>query len=144
MILREFQKSKLLRAADSIAASLLAAKLGLYQTLIDIAPDTPLATFTAAIATYAGYATATLTWGTPSVADDGTVESLSASVTFRPTDAVTPNAIYGLWIMDSTSTFLLFAGQFDGAPLPMQSALQIIRLTVRFRPADNTTVVELG
>lgn len=144
MLLFEFQDSKIDRTTADIAGPLLAAKLGLYQTLIDVGPSNVLADFTSAIATFAGYATATLTWGAASISDSGIVESLSASVTFRPTNGVTPNVIYGCWIMDSASAKLYFAGQFDGAPLPMQRALDVIRVTVRYRPADQSTVVEIG
>jgi hypothetical protein len=144
MTLFEYQLSQLDRAANDVAGLLAGVKLGLYQTPIDILPTTPLSTFTADKATFTSYVKTALVWDTPSVADDGTVEVVSHSITFRPTDAVNPNQIYGCWIEDSTAAFLYYAGQFDGAPLPMVNALQQIIVTVRWRPASNSLVVTVS
>ena len=112
-VLLEFQAAQLIRAGDDIAGILSGALLGLYQAPVDINAGNTLATFTAVEATYNTYARQVLVWDTPSVADNGTVESIAAALTFRPTDAVVPNVIWGLFILDTTAAFLLFAGQLS-------------------------------
>ena len=62
-------------------------------------------------------------------------------MTFEASDAVTPNIIYGIALVDSTDTNLYFAGAFQGGPKPLQTALQVIRMTIRFRPATQSVVV---
>jgi hypothetical protein len=142
--LTEFQTATLARAANDVAGFLAGCKIALYQSPIDILPSTPLATFSAAEATYTGYAQVTLVYATPSVADDGTVEVVAHPITFRASDAVTPNIIYGCFVVDSTGAILYYAGQFDGAPLPLQNALQLIIVTLRYRPATNSIVCTLS
>jgi hypothetical protein len=144
MILFEYQLSQLDRAGDDVAGYLTGVKLGLYQAALDITSSMTIAAIHAAQATFTSYVKTALVWDTPSVADDGTVEVVSHSITFRPTDAVTPNQIWGCWIEDSTAALLYFAGQFDAAPLPMINALQQIIVTVRFRPATNTLVITVS
>lgn len=144
MILLEFQASQLARATDDVAGTLLGLKADLYQEPVDITPATPLATFTAVIANYTGYAQGAVTWEVPSVADDGTVEVIGNFAVWRPTDAVTPNNIWGIFFRAAIGGALLFAGQFDGAPLPMANALQQIAITLRYRPATNSVVVTVS
>jgi len=141
MELLEFQASQLARADADIADYLLALKADLYQTEIDILPETPVGDFTAAIATFTGYAQKTVTWGVPSVADDGTVEVVGTYTEWRPADGVTPNNIWGVFFRAAVGGALLFAGQFDGAPLPMNNALNAITITIRYRPASKSIVV---
>lgn len=141
MELTEFQASQLARAADDIAGYLDGLKVDLYQTAIAFGPTTPLATFTAAVCTYTGYAQGVVTWSTPTLADDGTVEVLGTLPVWRPTDGVTPNVAWGIYAHSGVGSVLYFAGQFDGAPLPMQSALQQITVTLRYRPATRTLAV---
>jgi hypothetical protein len=143
-VLFEFQVSQLARGGDDIAGILTGALVGLYQAAIDINSSNTLATFTGVVATYNTYAAQAITWDAGSVAQDGTVEFVGAALTFRPTDAVTPNQIWGLYITDTTAAFLLFAGQFDGAPLPMVSTLNQIIIHVRYRPATGTVVVQIN
>lgn len=140
----EYQVAQLARAANDVAGILTGALVGLYQTVIDINPSNVVATFTAGECDYNTYAEQALVWADPSVADDGTVEVVAAALIFRPTDAVTPNVTWGMFILDTTAAFLLFAGQFDGAPLPLQSALQQVILTVRYRPATGSIVVQVN
>jgi hypothetical protein len=140
-VLFEFQKSQLVRCADDTAGILTGALLGLYQAPIDINQSNVLATFTAAVATYNTYAAQVIVWGTPSVAIDGTVESVGAQLIFRPTDAVTPNSIWGVYITDTSGAILLFAGQFDEAPVNLNGTLDQLAINVRYRPATNSFVV---
>jgi hypothetical protein len=144
MTLFEFQLSQLHRAANDVAGLLDGVKLALFQAPMDIGEATTLAELVANVATFTGYVKTALVWDTPSVADDGTVEVVSHTITFRPSDAVTPNQIWGCWIEDSTAAFVYFAGQFDNAPLPMTSALQQIIVTVRYRPASDTLVITVS
>lgn len=144
MTLFEYQLSQLDRAGDDVAGFLAGCKLCLYQNVIDIGPGNTHADFVANVANFAGYAKAALVYDTPSVADDGTVEVVTHALTFRPSDATVPNVIWGCWIEDSTAAILYFAAQFDGAPLPMQNALQQIIVTVRFRPASDTLVITVS
>jgi hypothetical protein len=116
----------------------------LYQAPIDINQSNTLATFTGNIATYHTYLAQAVTWDAPSLAQDGTVEVVAVTLIFRPTDAVVPNSIWGLYITDTTAAFLLFAGQFDGPPLPMNSTLNQILVTVRYRPATGSIAVQIN
>ncbi len=146
MDLVETQKSQLDRGlSDTVSpaavGSLFGAKINLFQTQIPISPDTPLVDLDAAVCDYTGYAQGTIVWQAPSVADDGTVEVVGTCAVFRPTDAVVPNNAWGLYIQDTTATYLYYLGQFDQAPLPMSSALQSITVTIRYRPATNSIVV---
>jgi hypothetical protein len=148
-VLTENQASQLARAANDIAAVaavgyLHLAHLHLYQVPIAILPTTPLATFTAGEATYTGYADDPLVWDVPGTADDGTVEVVAAPLVFRPTDAVTPNVIYGCYITDTAGANLFFFAEFDSAPLPMQTALQQIIVVVRYRPATDSIVITIS
>lgn len=140
MLLYETQSSQLTRAGEAIAAYLLGLKADLYKTPIDLTTNPPLATFQAAIADYAGYAQGVVTWDTPSVSDDGTVEVIGTYDQFRPTDSVNPNGIWGVYFTAAIGGALVFFGQFDTAPLPMASALNQITITLRYRPADQSIV----
>lgn len=142
MNLTEFQGSQLARAlADTIAGGpLLGLLVDLYQTPIAITPLTPLATFLAAIATFVGYAQGTVTWALPSVADSGEVEVVGSLATWRPTNSVTPNQIYGAYASLAAGPTLALAGQFDTAPLPMVSNLDLIIATVRYRPSGTSMI----
>ncbi len=137
----EFQKSQLVRALNDTAGELLGALLGLYQAPIDINQGTPLATFTAAIATYTGYAAQAIVWGLPSVNQAGEVEVQGIGLIFRPTDAVAPNSVWGIYITDSTGADLYFAAQFDAPPIPMVSALDQITIVIRYKPATQSFAV---
>jgi Tfp pilus assembly major pilin PilA len=126
------QAFDLLAMADLIAGVLTGVKIHLYQNNTTYNPNvTTLLDLTEA--TYTGYAPVTLTWDAASVSDDGNVETHSNRVTWRPTDGVTPNDIYGYYITDTAGTALLGGGRFDGAPLPMHGALDVILTTVVFR-----------
>jgi hypothetical protein len=115
------------------AGALLAAKIDLFanNTVFN-----PLTTVLAdmVVANYTGYAQGTLTWDVASVADEGETEAHSNRITWRPTDAVTPNQIYGYYL--TLAGALLGGGNFDGGPLSMMSALDAILTTVVFRPGS--------
>ncbi len=141
MVLLEHRSSVLDAAADEVAGHLAGAKLGLFVGPVDVTQARVLADFVAAKATFTGYVKTAITWLAPSVADDGTVEVVGTVPQFRPTDAVNPNMIQGCWIEDSAAADWYFAGIFDNQPLPMNSALDAMIVTVRFRPRTNSFVV---
>jgi hypothetical protein len=107
----------------------------LYQDDITPTRTTPLSTYTAAIADYDGYGSASVTWGLPSRADDGTIEVLGTVAEFRPSGSDTPNTIFGLYTTLGDGS-LGFAARFDNAPVPMNDALNQITVTLRYRPSN--------
>jgi len=143
--LLEFPASQELRAnADVLLAGyLLIAKLHLGQTALAITDATTKAALDGQEATYNTYAAQVLVFGVATVNQAGQVEVLAAPLTFVPTDGVTPNNIWNLWITNNANTVLLFAGQLDTAPVALNSPLNSLELTVRYRPATNTFVVEI-
>lgn len=138
----EFQASQLARAADDIAGYLTGVKVGLTQSAVNIDEGTTLAELTAAVATYTGYASVTVVWDDPSVADDGTVEVTSEEIVFRPTAPTTiGNQVYNLYIVNTGGTILYFAVLLSTAPIPMESNLDQLKVTLRYRPATNSVAV---
>jgi hypothetical protein len=112
------------------------AKIDLFKGDITPTRDTLLSVYTAAKADYTGYGSDTVTWNAPSRADDGSIEVVGTMPEFRPSDAVAPNIIYGFWETLAGDGSLGFAARFDGAPLPMEDALDAIVLTLRYRPKE--------
>lgn len=143
----ESQASELGRCANDINVGttnpgvFYPAKLHLGKSPISITPATPYATLSGQEADFTGYAAAALTWDVPSTASDGTVESVSAPVVFRPTDAVVDDSIYNLWVSNSGGSVWYFAGTIPGGPLPMGSALDQMIVNIRYRPASQTLAV---
>jgi hypothetical protein len=124
------QALQLSATGDVTAASLLACKIDLFQNNVVF---NPLATVLSdlEVCNYTGYAQGTLTWDSASVADDGSVESHSNRITWRPTDSVNPNQAYGYYL--TLAGALRGGGNFDSGPLPMTSALDVIMTTVVLR-----------
>lgn len=119
------------------------AMCGLYQTNLTITPSMVKADIDSSSATFAGYGADTITWGAPTRSDDGFIESIGTMPAFRPTDSVTPNNIWGLYVWDRADN-LIFAGPFDNAPLPMASPLDQITQTLRYRPDATIPVVVIS
>lgn len=142
MTLTETQDSAIARAtADTITpAPLFAAKCHLYKVSIPITKDTPLATLVAAAADYTGHTEPTITWADPTLSSDGVVEVLGTMTIFQPTGTTITNGIYGLFITDTAVAVLLFAGQFDNVPISMESPLDKLQVTIRYRPQTNSIV----
>lgn len=140
-LLTEFQSSLLARALADTTGYLVGMKVDLFQTPISITPTTPLATFTAAVATYTGYAQHVMVWDLPSLDINGQVQVVGTAVVYRPTGTAIGNSIYGCYCTDAVSGDLLFAGAIDGAPAPMNSAVNQIQLQVIYRPASNSITV---
>lgn len=132
-------KKAVLTAAALAGTLLLDAKLRLFKNNVVVDQNTDPATLTAA--NYTGYAEEALTWHTVSVSDDGKPEAVSDPVIFRPTDAVTPNTIYGAQLYDDSGTpVFLGAGNFD-SPVPMNSAEDELMLVVRVREGEDPEIV---
>lgn len=141
MNLFEFQASQLGRAADDVAGTLAAVKIKLTKAQIAILPSTILADLTAIEADYTGYALHTITWDAPSLDLAGAVQVVGSISVFRPTGTTVTNQIYMCYIVDTTAAILYFAGDLDGAPIPMLSALNQLQLQVVYKPASNSFTI---
>lgn len=132
-------------AANVIAGELATATVHLGQVNQVIDRNTTKADLTPNEADFDGYAAGTVTWLTPSIADDGNVEVVGTVPEFRPTGSTTPNSIYTLWVLSAvTGTPLCFAAMFDNAPLGMGSTSDSILVTLRFRPQNGGLVVVIS
>lgn len=128
--------------ADAVAGILTANKVALFQNNIIPTPATPLVDYTEA--TYSGYAKEAVTWLAPTVADDGVVEVIGIVGEFRPTSSVVVNSIYGILLVDTTGAILYVAARFDNPPLPMNSTLDNIVVTLRVRIVPGGIVVTVS
>lgn len=117
------------------------AKVGLSIANQSADKDRTLAELVAAVPTYTGYALGSVTWSAATISDDGFIEFLGTVPEFRPADAVAADSIYLMFLQNTAGTKLYGVGRFDGAPLPMRSALDAIQLTLRWRPHDQSLVV---
>jgi hypothetical protein len=123
---------------DSLAR-LVATGGPLALATLDLEQDTQawdtvtLADLVAGKATYTGYVQGVITWLAPSVADDGTPEIVGTIPEFRPTDSVTPNTIYGVYILNAGGTKVYFAGPMNSGPVPMGGVLDSLLITLRIR-----------
>lgn len=137
----EFQLSA---AADLVAVggTLNAAKVRLF--INDVLPIAASVIGDFQETTYTGHADKSITWLAPSVGDDGVVEVIGTVPEFRPTDAVLPNTVYGAIVINTGATEVYMGGRFTDGPLPMESALDAILLTVRFRPSDQSLAVVIS
>jgi len=123
---------------DTRAATLLAAELMLFQNDLEPGPNIPIGDYTEA--DYTGYGAEVVTWTVPTINDEGNIEIVGTAGEFRPTGTTVQNAIYG-WLLTTGAGALLAAGRFDGAPLPMESALDAILLIPRLRLTPEGIVV---
>jgi hypothetical protein len=116
------------------------ATVHLFASNTPVNRDTIKADLLAGEAAFTGYAMKTVTWGTPARSSDGQIEMTGIMTAWRPTDAVTPNTVYALWLAKLTSGDVLGVATFDN-PVPMQDALDELIVTLRFRPLTNSLVV---
>lgn len=128
---------------DTVAGSLYHARVGLYQAQMTLNENMVKATIDSNSATFSGYGADTVTWGSPTIADDGAIEVLGTCPAWMPSDTVTTNNIWGLYAWCSDNT-LAFAGQFDSAPLAMEGPLDQITVTLRYRPDAEVPVVVIS
>jgi len=118
-----------------------AAEVRLFTNDIQPTAENVVGDFTAP--TYTGAGDEAVTWLAPSIADDGTVEAIGTLGEFRPTDAVTPNTVYGAILLSAGGAYLMGA-RFEDGPLPMESAADAILLTMRYRPGENSIGVVIS
>jgi hypothetical protein len=128
--------------AVGVGATLNAAKVRLFVNDVLPIPASVIGDFDQT--TYTGHADKSITWLAPSVGDDGVVEVIGTVAEFRPTDAVIPNTVFGALVINTGGTAVYMGGRFEGGPLPMESALDSIVLTVRFRPSDQSLAVVIS
>lgn len=143
MDLLESTLSLLARAAADTAEDgpLDGLKVYLFKENLAFNADTPITTFQAAQADYAGFTWLPVTWQLPTISDDGIVEVVGTVAAFRPTASTTENDIWGLYADVVGDANWVFAGTFDDAPLPMNNTLDSILVTLRYRPADRSICV---
>ena len=116
-----------------------AQTLKLYTNNVTPAEGDTASTYTEAAGSgYAAKSLARATWNAASTAAGVTTKSYPAQA-FNFTGAIT---IYGYFIVDAGGN-LLGGGNFDGSPLPMNSALDVIltTLTLRLSPDGYVSVV---
>lgn len=141
ILMQQFEGLELGVAADVLAATLDGALVHLTKTALTINRSTTKAALDALKANYVGYAGEVITWGAPSRSDGGVIEAVGTVGEFRPSDAVTPNDVWAVYIHMAAGGALLFAAQLPDAPLPMRSALDSLIVSVRYRPASGTMLV---
>ena len=113
-------------ATTAVTGTFLATNvIDLFQNDVPFSPSEPIGSYD--LATYTGYAAEAVTWGAATVDDDGSVVIQGIVAEFRPTDAVTPNQIYG-WLLRNAGGDILGGGNFN-PPLPMNNALDNIIMT---------------
>jgi hypothetical protein len=131
-------------ALTAVTGSLTGSLVALVKNNITLDANTTMADITANEADYNTYAQAAITWLAPSIADDGQVEVVGTVPEFRPTDALAPNNIYGASIINAGAIKTYFNAAFDGAPLPMNTVLDSLILTVRWRPQSQMLSVTVS
>jgi hypothetical protein len=129
--------------ADVVAGDLALATIQLIKTNLALDRNTAVADVLAAAADYTGFALGVITWLAPSIADDGSIECVGTVPEFRPTGTVIQNQIYGCAMLDSTGAVLYGVCSFASGPYPMQSALNSILLTVRYKISAQGLIVTI-
>lgn len=131
-------------AITAVTGSLDGAEIGLVKDDIPLSRETTFAELELAKATYSGYAPEAVTWGPATIADDGSIEFLGAAGEFRPTGSAVTNGIYGMYVIDGAGTGVLFCARFDNPPIPMESVLDMVQLTLRYRPNGTSKAAVLS
>src|SRR5262245_13332354 len=99
----------------------------LFENDIVVDRDTIRADLTDAL--YSGNGDEAITWGVPSVSDDGFAEVIGTAGEFRPNATTVGSTIFGAAIVSDTDA-LQKCANFDD-PIEMRSTLDSIVLTVR-------------
>lgn len=127
----------------SAAGYLSDVSVGLIQNNIPLDRETTYATADANKADFSGYAVKPVVWNTPTRADDGAIEVVSDQIEWQPSATTTTNNIWGLYVFNDTIT-LCFVATFDDPPIPMASALDNLKINLRWRPATGGIVAVLS
>lgn len=88
-------------AAGNFDGPLSGSIMGLFVNNVTPTAQTTLAELTPA--TFAGYAPVNLTWGSLLSEGNGAALLVSNLANFRATDGVTPNIVYGFYVIDKTT-----------------------------------------
>lgn len=120
---------------DAINGYLKTVKMCLFKGDVAVDPNTPFADFDTGKADYTGYTEAAITWSPITRADDGSIEYLGVCLPFRPTDSVKPNMVRGAYVKNMAGDNWVCAVRFPDQGIPMQSNMDSLALTLRYRPA---------
>lgn len=129
---------------DAVAGTLNLCEVELIKDDIPIDANTTYAELELAKATYTGHGEEVVTWGDPTRSDDGEIEYLGDAGEFRPTGTTLTNGIFGLYVRNAGHTAALFQARFPDAPIPMESALDAIKITLRYRPGGASLAAVLS
>lgn len=121
----------------AVTGTLVGATVGLFQN--NIVPNAATVFADLVEADYTGYGTEAVTWLAVDISDDGFYEITGTVGEFRPTDAVTPNSVFGFYLTGVGGIFL-GAGRFDNPPIPMEDAFDHIIPTPRIRVSPSGIV----
>lgn len=140
-ILQQSDSALIAIGGDAVAGTLNLCEVELIKDDIDITATTTYADLELAKATYTGHGQEVVTWGDATRSDDGEIEYLGDCGEFRPTGTTITNGIYGLYVRNAGHTDTLFQCRFASPPIPMESALDAIKVTLRYRPGSNSLAV---
>jgi hypothetical protein len=139
LVLSDYYAQQLLLAltnhtvAGNFDGPLRGALAGLFINNVAINKNTLLAAL--AEATYTNYARQAITWTAPIRDLLGNVSMNSQLLNWIPSDAVTPNNVYGIFVVDSGGTHLL-AGEVFPNPVGLIDALSYLGTVIEYM-ADN-------
>ncbi len=109
-----------------------AAELHLYQSSFTPDENSAIAAFTAAEATFVGYAEIVLAMTAIGPDADGGFVSYSQSCFFQATDATAPNLIGGAWIQTAAGVLL----EFWPFPTPVGMDIALANLTCQLQQRE--------
>lgn len=123
--------TELLALGAAVNTFLLTANVHLYNAVVPINPNTPLATFIAALPLFGGYAPIVPpTVGSPYLPGSGGASVAASGLQWNY--AMTPgDTIYGWFVTDAANTSLFAAGSFD-APFTLNALGDAINLDLIF------------
>ncbi len=109
------------------------ASIGLYGIEINLNTAMTKGDIDANSMTFGGYAPHGIDWGPVTLGEDAAIEVLGAVDQWNPTGSDSTQLAFGFYVWNHAGA-MLFAAQFDGAPLNMGSPLNVIQITLRHRP----------
>jgi hypothetical protein len=82
---------------------------------------------------YTDYARQPAVFGTPYTGSDGWVSVPVGELEWRPTDAVTPNTVIGLFLASAITAGVLLGVEAFAAPVALQTALDFLKTVTEVR-----------